>query len=161
MVKNFCFYLTHKDVSKCYKRHLCAQDVLQCILESFFPLYWNKFSSENYGRLSPCSNLEVCLRRVLSMLCILFGFPPIVACVAGVSKNLTKVDETGRECEKIRSRGRSEASDSFLHTPSPLSTSPQFFAHAWRALSLARFFARVFDLRLGKKRKRLLRRLHH
>ena len=79
MVKNFCFYLTHKDVSKCYKRHLCAQDVLQCILESFFPLYWNKFSSENYGRLSPCSNLEVCLRRVLSMLCILFGFPPNVS----------------------------------------------------------------------------------
>ena len=41
----------------------------------------------------------------------------------------------------------------------PLPTSPQFFAHPRRAPSLAHFFARLFDLRLEKERKRLLRRL--
>ena len=38
-------------------------------------------------------------------------------------------------------------------------TSPQFFPHPRHAPSLARFFARLFDLRLEKERKRLLRRL--
>ena len=44
--------------------------------------------------------------------------------------------------------------------PHPLPTSPQFFAQPRRAPSLARFFARLLDLRLEKERKRLLRRLH-
>ena len=123
----------------------------------FFPLYWNKFSSENYGRLSPCSNLEVCLRRVLSMLCILFGFPPIVACVAGVSKNLTKVNETGRECEKIRSRGRSEASDSFLHTPSSFSLTSLHFSPVFCSCQACSFARPLFRSRVrsppGKEKK--------
>ena len=50
----------------------------------------------------------------------------------------------------------------FLSPPPPphlFPTSPLFFAHPRRGPSLARFFARLFDLRLEKERKRLLRRL--
>ena len=43
--------------------------------------------------------------------------------------------------------------------PCLLPTSPQFFAHLRCGPSLARFFARLFDLRLEKERKRLLHRL--
>ncbi len=43
--------------------------------------------------------------------------------------------------------------------PHHLPTSPKFFAHSRSTPLVARFFARLFDLRLGKERKRLLRRL--
>ena len=54
------------------------------------------------------------------------------------------------------------AGDSSSPTPSLflLTSSPQFFAHPIRGPSLARFFACLFDLRLEKERKRLLRRLY-
>ena len=63
---------------------------------------------------------------------------------------------TGRKNKEQRERVRG-AKDSFSpHTlpllAHPLPTSKQFFAHP-------RFFARLFDLRLEKERKRLLRRL--
>ena len=68
-------------------------------------------------------------------------------------KNLREGNETGRKYEKITSRGRASLLAHSLHT------SPQVFAHPRHAPSLARFFTCLFDLRLEKERKRLLRRL--
>ena len=81
--------------------------------------------------------------------------------MAGVSKNLREGNKTEWEFEKKkteRSREGSETHPIFLLVHL-LPTSPQFFAHPRRAPSLARFFARLFDLQLEKERKRLLRRL--
>ena len=66
-------------------------------------------------------------------------------------QNLTRREQNWEGVRKIRSRWGGD-------DPLP-PTSPQFFAHPRRAPSLARFFARLFDLRLEKERKRLLRRL--
>ena len=65
-------------------------------------------------------------------------------------QNLTRREQNWEGVRKIRSRWGGD--------PLP-PTSPQFFAHPRRAPSLSRFFARLFDLRLEKERKRLLRRL--
>ena len=68
-----------------------------------------------------------------------------VACVPGVSKNIREGNEAGKEQRE--------------ELLTPPSFSPIFLAHPRRAPSLARFFARLLNLRLEKERNRLLSRL--
>ena len=84
----------------------------------------------------------------------------MVACGGGVSKNLNEGNETGSECKKKEQRERVYSPHPLPLLAHPLPASPQFFADPRRAPSLARFFARLFDLRLEKERKRPLRRLN-
>ena len=80
------------------------------------------------------------------------------ASVAGISKNLREANETGKECDKkLTRKKRSWEGVRKIRSSSPPHFFP-IFAHPRRAPSLARFFARLFDLRLEQERKRLLRR---
>ena len=83
---------------------------------------------------------------------------------AGETKSETKV--RGSAKNKEQREGLRRATDSFSPHPlpllaHPLPTSPHFFAHPSRAPSLARFFTRLFDLRLEKEMKQLLHRLYY
>ena len=71
-------------------------------------------------------------------------------------QKLTRRERNWERVRKIRSRLRRSAERRAFFPPSPpsclpLSTSPHFFAHYRRATSLARSFARLFELRLGKE----------
>ena len=75
-------------------------------------------------------------------------------------QKLTRRERNWEGVRKIRSRGRGwgERRKRLFSPPLP-TQSPQCLVHSRRAPSLARFFARLFDLRLEKERKRLLRSL--
>ena len=75
-----------------------------------------------------------------------FRKPRTPARVAGVFKNLREGKETGTSAKYKEQREG-------VRQVHPLPTSPLFFAHSRRAPSLARFLARLFDLRPGKGKK--------
>ena len=86
-----------------------------------------------------------------------------VASVAGVSKTYAKGTKLGGSAKNKEQR---EGVKRFLFLPTPIPFSltsspflPNCFAHPRRAPSLARFFARLFDLRLEREWKWLPRRL--